>query len=136
MKMGIYTYCRERGVTIEVSSRLLQSSTRKGKEMLHCSAALILAFVGIECQPVSIMRLVIILLLAEVANVTLVPQVEHVGKGREFPGEPDCYGPPALYTSPPLCTFPTSTYFMPLNPLPYVPVLYTYCCSPPLILIT
>ena len=47
-----------------------------------------------------------------------------------------CYGPPALYTFPPLCTFPTSTYLMPLNPLPYVPVLYTYCCSPRLILIT
>ena len=48
----------------------------------------------------------------------------------------DCYGPPALYTFPPLRTFPTSTYFMLLNPLPYVPVLYTYCCSPRLILIT
>ena len=48
----------------------------------------------------------------------------------------DCYGPPAHYTFPPLCTFPTSTYLMPLNPLPYVPVLYTYCCSPRFILIT
>ena len=53
-----------------------------------------------------------------------------------IPGIPKCYGPPALYTFPPLCTFPTSTYLMPLNPVPYVPVLYTYCCSPRLILIT
>ena len=86
--MGIYTYCRERGVTIDVSSQLLQSSTRNGKEMLHCFAVLILAFVGIGCQPVSIMGVVTILLLAGVANVALVPQVDHVGKGRDVPGEP------------------------------------------------
>ena len=41
-----------------------------------------------------------------------------------------CYGPQALYT------FPTSTYPRSLNPLPYIPVLYTYACSPRLILIT
>ena len=49
---------------------------------------------------------------------------------------PQCYGPPALYTFPTLYTFPRSTNLMPLNLLPNIPVLYTFCCSPRLILIT
>ena len=48
--MGIYAYRGERGVTIEVSSGLLRSLTRKGKEKLQCFAASIPAFVGIACQ--------------------------------------------------------------------------------------
>ena len=47
--MGIYVYRGERAVTIEVSSRLLQSLTRKEKEKLRCFAVSILAFVGIAC---------------------------------------------------------------------------------------
>ena len=47
-----------------------------------------------------------------------------------FPGGGWCYRPPVLYTFPALYTFPTSTYLMPLNLLPYIPVLYTYCRSP------
>ena len=58
--MAIYEYRGERGVTIEVSSRLRQSLTRKEKEKLRCFAALILAFVGIRCQLASIMRFVIV----------------------------------------------------------------------------
>lgn len=41
MIIGIYTYYRERGVTVEVSLGLLRSSTKNEKEKLHCLAALI-----------------------------------------------------------------------------------------------
>ena len=84
--MGIYMYSGERGVTIEVSSRLLQALTRKEKERLRCFAALILAFVGIESQLASIVGFVIVLLLTGVANVALVSQAERVGKGEDLPG--------------------------------------------------
>ena len=84
--MGIYTYCGECGVTIEVSSRLLQSLTKKEKEKLRCVAASILAFVGIACQLASIVVFVIVLLLTGVKKVGLVPQAEHVGKGRDSRG--------------------------------------------------
>ena len=84
--MEIYAYRGERGVTIEVSSRLLQSLTRKEKEKLRCFAASILAFVGIACQLASIVVYFIFLLLTGVANVALVPQAEHVGKGGDSPG--------------------------------------------------
>ena len=47
--MGICAYRGERGLTIEVSSRLLQSLTKKEKEKLRGFAASILAFVGIVC---------------------------------------------------------------------------------------
>ena len=47
--MGIYAYCGERRVTVKVSSKLMQSLTRKEKEKLRCFAASILAFVGIAC---------------------------------------------------------------------------------------
>ena len=83
--MGIYAYRGERGVTIEVSSQLLQSLTRKEKEKLRCFAASILAFVGIACQLASIVVFVIVLLLTGVANVALVPQAEGVGKGGDSP---------------------------------------------------
>ena len=79
--MGIYAYRGERGVTIEVSSWLLQSLTRKEKEKLRCFATSILAFVGIAWQLVSIVVFVIVLLLTGVANVALVPQAERVGRG-------------------------------------------------------
>ena len=85
--MGIYAYRGERGVTIEVSSRLLQSLTRKEKEKLRCFAASILAFVGIACQLASILGFVVVLLLTGVANVALVPQAERVGKGGDSPNE-------------------------------------------------
>ena len=85
--MGIYAYRGERGVTIEVSSRLLQSLTKKEKEKLRCAAASILAFVGKACQLASIVVFVIDLLLTGVANVALVPQAERVGKGGDFPGK-------------------------------------------------
>ena len=85
--MGIYAYRGERGVTIEVSSRLLQSLTKKEKEKLRCVAASILPFVGIACQLASIVVFVIVLLLTGVANVALVPQAERVGKGEDFPGK-------------------------------------------------
>ena len=81
MKMEIYAYRRERGMTIEVISQLLQSLTRKEKEMLRCFAVSILAFVGIACRLASIVGFVVVLLLTGVANVTLVPQAELVGKG-------------------------------------------------------
>ena len=45
MKMGIYVYRREHGVTVEVSSQLLHLPTRKEKEKLRCFAASILTFV-------------------------------------------------------------------------------------------
>ena len=77
--MGIYAYRGERGVTIEVSSRLLQSLTRKEKEKLRCFAASILAFMGIACQLASIVGFVVVLLLTGVANVALVPEAERVG---------------------------------------------------------
>ena len=83
--MEIYAYRRERGMTIEVSSRLLQSLTRKEKEMLRCFAVLILAFAGIACQLASIVGFVVVLLLTGVANVELVPQAERVGKGGNSP---------------------------------------------------
>ena len=86
-KIGIYTYRGERGVTIEVSSRLLQSLTREKKEKLGCFAASILAFVGIACQLASIVVFVIVLLLTGVVNVALVPQAERVGKGGDSPGK-------------------------------------------------
>ena len=85
--MGIYAYRGERGVTIEVSSRLLQSLTKKEKEKLRCVAASILAFVGIPCQLASIVVFVIVLLLTGVANVALVPQAERVGQGGDSPGK-------------------------------------------------
>ena len=85
--MGIYAYRGERGVTIEVSSRLLQSLTKKEKEKLQWVAASILAFVGIACQLASIVVFVIVLLLTGVANVALVPQAERVGKRRGLPRE-------------------------------------------------
>ena len=86
-KMGIYAYRGERGVTIEVSSRLLQSLTRKEKERLRCFAASILAFVEIACQLASIVMFVIVLLLTGVANVVLVPQAERVEKEGNSPGK-------------------------------------------------
>ena len=86
-KMGIYAYCGERGVTIEVSSRLLQSLTRKEKGKLRCFAAAILVFVGIACQLASIVGFVIVLLMTGVGNVALVPQAERVGKGGDSPGK-------------------------------------------------
>ena len=58
--MGIYAYRGERGVAIEVSSRLLQALTRKEKEKLRCFAASILAFVGIACQLASIVGFVVV----------------------------------------------------------------------------
>ena len=79
--MGIYAYRRERGVTIEVSSRLLQSLIRKEKEKLRCFTVSILAFVGIVCQLASIVGFVILLLLTGVANLVLLPQAECIGKG-------------------------------------------------------
>ena len=85
MKMGIYVYRGECGVTIEVSSRLLQSLTRKEKEKLRCFAASILAFVGLACQLASIVGFVIVLLLTGVANVALVPQAQRLGKGGDSP---------------------------------------------------
>ena len=85
--MGIYAYSGERGVTIKVSSQLLQSLTRKEKEKLRRFAASIHAFMGIACQLASIVVFVIVLLLTGVANVALVPQAERVGKGGESPGE-------------------------------------------------
>ena len=85
--MGIYAYRGERGVTIEVSLRLLQSLTRKEKEKLRCFAASILAFVGIACQLASIVGFVIVLLLTGVGNVALVPQADCIGKGGDYPGE-------------------------------------------------
>ena len=85
--MGIYTYRGERGVTIEVSLRLLQSFTREEKEKLRCFAASILAFVGIACQLASIVVFVIVLHLTGVANVALVPQAERVRKGGDSPGK-------------------------------------------------
>ena len=86
MKIGIYAYRGERGVTIEVSSRLLQSLTRKEKEKLRCFGGSILAFVGIACQLASIVVFVIVLLPTGVANVALVPQEERVGKAADSPG--------------------------------------------------
>src|SRR5947209_10520274 len=83
--MGIYAYRGERGVTIEVSSRLLQSLTKEEKEKLRCFAASILAFVGIACQLASIVVFVIVLLLTGVANVVLGPQAERIGKGGDSP---------------------------------------------------
>ena len=74
-------------MTSEVSPRLLQSLTRAEKEKMQCFAALILAFVGIECQLATIVGFVIVLLLKGVANVALVPQAEHVGKGGNSPGD-------------------------------------------------
>ena len=79
--MGIYAYCGESGVTIEVSSRLLQLLTRKGKEKLQCLTVSILAFVGIACQLASNVGFVIVLILTGVANMALVPQAECIGKG-------------------------------------------------------
>ena len=79
--MGIYAYHGERGVTIEVSSRLLQSLTRKKTEKLQSFAASILAFVRIECQLASIVGFVVVLLLTGVANVAFVPQAECIRKG-------------------------------------------------------
>ena len=91
-KMGIYAYRRERGVTIEVSSRLLQSLTRKEKEKLRCFAESILAFMGIACHLASIVGFVVVLLLTGVANVALVPQAERVGKGGDCPGREESSG--------------------------------------------
>ena len=71
--MGIYADCGERGVTIEVSSRLLLSLTRKEKEKLRCFPKSIGAFAEIGCQLVSIVGCVIVLPLTGVANVALVP---------------------------------------------------------------
>ena len=85
--MGIYAYRGERGVTIEVSSRLLQSLTREEQENLQSCAASILALVGIACQLASIVGFVIALLLTGVANVALVPQAKRVGKGVNQLGE-------------------------------------------------
>ena len=85
--MGIYAYLGERGVTIEVSSRLLKSLTWKEKEKLRCFAASIVAFVGIACQLASIVVFVIVLLLTGVANMALVPQAQRVGKGGDSPRE-------------------------------------------------
>ena len=79
--MGIYSYRGEHRVTIEVSSRLLQSFTRKGMEKLRCFTALILPFVGIACQLARIIGWVIVLLLTGVANAALVPQAERGEKG-------------------------------------------------------
>ena len=79
--MGIYIYCGERGVTIEVSARLLQSLTRKEKKKLRCFVASILAFAGIACQLGSIVGFIVVVLPTGVANVALVPQAERVGKG-------------------------------------------------------
>ena len=90
--MGIYAYRRERGVTIEVSSRLLQFLTRKEKEKLRCFAPSILAFVEIACQLASIVGYVVVLLLTGVANVALVPQAEPVGKGGDSPGGEESSG--------------------------------------------
>ena len=85
-KMGIYAYRGERGVTIEVSSRLLQGLTRKEKEKPRCFAASILAFVGIACQLASIVGFAVVLLLTGVASVALVPQAERFGKGGDSLG--------------------------------------------------
>ena len=79
--MGIYAYRGEHGVTIEVSSRLLPSLTRKEKEKLRCFAASILVLAGIACQLASIVGFVVVLLRTGVTNVALVPQAEGVGKG-------------------------------------------------------
>ena len=85
--MAIYAYRGERGVTIEVSSQLLQSLTKKEKEKLPCVATSILAVVGIACQLASIVVFVIVFLLTGVVNVALVPQAERVGKGGDSPGK-------------------------------------------------
>ena len=90
--MGIYAYRGEGGVTIEVSSRLLPSLTRKEKEKLRCFAASILAFMGIACQLASIVGFVVVLLLTGVANVALVPQAKRVGKGGDSPGREESSG--------------------------------------------
>ena len=79
--MGIYAYRGERGVTIEVSLRLLQLLTEKKKEKLRWFTASIFTFVGIACELASIVVFVIALLLTGVVNVALVPQAESVIKG-------------------------------------------------------
>ena len=84
-KIGIYVYRQERGVAIEAISWLLQSLTKKEKEKLRCFTASIPAFVSIACQLASIEGFVIVLLLTGVANVVLVPQAEHMGKGGDSP---------------------------------------------------
>ena len=86
--MEIYVSRGEGGVTIEVSSRLLWSSTRKEMEKLLCFAAAILAYAGIASQQASIVGFVVVLLLTGFANVAaLVPQAERVGKGGDSAAE-------------------------------------------------
>ena len=65
---------------------------------------------------------------AGTAQNSLEPQDE-VDNSKSVEEQP-CYGPQAQYT------FPASTYRMSLNPLHYIPVSYTYSCSPQLILLT
>ena len=79
--MGIYVYRRECRVMIEVSSRLLQSLTKKDKEKLPCFAVSILAFVRIACLLASIVRFVMVILLTGVTKLVLLPPAERVGQG-------------------------------------------------------